>query len=319
MSVIDNKLLVDEDAFIDYMGKYLHEFQDRMGLVEGVKYCKNIGTNNYPLHVADGKDGLTIAVDHSRIVGYSYDDWYKHENEFNNSTLALLKEKGLERVVFYARSIVSFYKGINKDVDRTTFNYLLAVSRRVLYVYLNYKQPHQTPDRVVRDQIANIVKRLDGVEGWSYSFRTEYCNKQSAKLSIPLKSLETENSRYFLVLSCETPESMYGLISDHLERKYNFQCKETPLIGVVSTLVSCAALKSVMEIRASIFNMLPDSEKIKMPLAEHLAIIDALDRVKSIAIQGSTESLHEVTQEAYNLCLDLGLFLYSYIIESRGK
>ncbi len=32
MSVIDNKLLVDEEAFIDYMGKEFRDFQERIGI-----------------------------------------------------------------------------------------------------------------------------------------------------------------------------------------------------------------------------------------------------------------------------------------------
>ena len=32
MTVIDNRLLVDESAFIEYMGKELRDFQERMGV-----------------------------------------------------------------------------------------------------------------------------------------------------------------------------------------------------------------------------------------------------------------------------------------------
>ena len=53
MSVIDSKLLVDESAFIDYMGKELRDFQARMGLREKDKYCTNIGSNDFPLYVSD--------------------------------------------------------------------------------------------------------------------------------------------------------------------------------------------------------------------------------------------------------------------------
>lgn len=53
MSVIDNKLLVDESAFIDYMDKELRDFQERMGFQEENKHCTNIGSNDFPLYVSD--------------------------------------------------------------------------------------------------------------------------------------------------------------------------------------------------------------------------------------------------------------------------
>ena len=121
MTVIDNKLLVDEGAFIDYMGKEFRDFQERMGLREEDKYCTNIGSNGFPLYVSENKEGLYIVVDYARIVGYRYDDWFKREKGEGNAVLDLLKEKGLERVVYYARCITAFYKDTDKDLDGTIF------------------------------------------------------------------------------------------------------------------------------------------------------------------------------------------------------
>ena len=168
MSVIDNKLLVDESAFIDYMGKELHDFQERMGLLEKDKYRNDIGSSDFPLYVGENEEGLYIVVDYARIVGYRYDDWFKRENSGDNTVLTLLKEKGLERIVYYARCITAFYKDTDKDLDGTTFNYLRNKAKCILYVYLNYNQPQQTPHDVVKKQVVDIVRRLEGIKDGSY-------------------------------------------------------------------------------------------------------------------------------------------------------
>ena len=91
MSVIDNKLLVDEKAFIDFMSKEFRDFQKRMGFREENKHCTNIGSNDFPLYVSENKEGLYIVVDHARIIGYRYDEWFKREKGDGNTVLDLLK------------------------------------------------------------------------------------------------------------------------------------------------------------------------------------------------------------------------------------
>lgn len=319
MSVIDNKLLVDERTFIDYMGKELRDFQERMGLQEEDKYCTNIGSNDFPLYVSDIGDGLTIVVDHVRIVGYRYDDWFKRENSGDNTVLTLLKEKGLERVVYYARCITAFYKDTDKDLDGTTFNYLRSRAKCILYVYLNYNQPQQTPHDVVKKQVVNIVRRLEGIKDGSYLFEERYPSKRASRLRLPLKTLETEHREYYFILSCESTDSDCGLIQEHLYRKYGFQFDDMPLVEIACLLASRSVLKTILQTRFDIFNMLPDEEKIKMPLVEHAAVIGALSKVNDVITLDGEDPLCDCILEAYQMCLDLALFNYSYKIDSVGK
>lgn len=319
MTVIDNKLLVDESAFIDYMGKELRDFQERMGFQEEDKYCTNIGNNDFPLYVSDIGSGLTIVVDHTRIVGYRYDDWFKREKGEGNAVLTLLKEKGLERVVYYARCITAFYKDTDKDLDGTTFNYLRNKAKCILYVYLNYNKPQQTPHDVVKKQIVNIVRRLEGIKDGSYRFEERYPSKRASMLRIPLKTLETEHREYYFILSCESTDSECVLIQEHLYRKYGFQFGDMPLVEIACLLASCSVLKTIVQTRFDIFNMLPDEEKIKMPLVEHAAVIGALSKVNDVITLDGEDLLCDCVLEAYNLCLDLGMFSYSYAIDSVGK
>lgn len=319
MSVIDNKLLVDESAFIDYMGKELRDFQERMGFREEDKYCTNIGNNDFPLYVSDIGDGLTIVVDHARIVGYRYDDWFKREKGDGNAVLGLLKEKGLERIVYYARCITAFYKDTDKDLDGTIFNYLRNKAKSILYVYLNYNQPRQTPHDVVKKQIVNIVRRLEGIKDGSYLLEGRYPSKRASRLRLPLKTLETEHREYYFILSCESTDSECVLIQEHLYRKYGFQFDDMPLVEIACLLASRNVLKTILQTRFDIFNMLPDEEKVKMPLVEHAAVIGALSKVNDVITLDGEDPLCDCILEAYQMCLDLALFNYSYKIDSVGK
>lgn len=319
MSVIDNKLLVDEEAFIDYMGKEFRDFQERMGFREENKYCTNIGSNDFPLYVSDNGDGLTIVVDHARIVGYRYDDWFKRENSGDNTVLTLLKEKGLERVVYYARCITSFYKDTDKDLDGTTFNYLRNKAKCILYVYLNYNQPQQTPHDVVKKQVVNIVRRLEDIKDGSYRFEERYPSKRASRLRLPLKTLETEHRDYYFILGCESTESECRLIQEHLYRKYGFQFDDLPLVEIACLLASSDVLKIILQTRFDIFSMLPDEEKVKMPLVEHAAVIGALGKVNDLITLDGEDPLCDCILEAYQMCLDLALFNYSYKIDSVEK
>ena len=319
MSVIDNKLLVDESAFIDYMGKEFRDFQERMGFREEDKYCTNIGSNDFPLYVSDIGDGLTIVVDHARIVGYRYDDWFKRENSGDNTVLTLLKEKGLERVVYYTRCITAFYKDVDKDLDGTTFNYLRNKAKCILYVYLNYNQPQQTPHDVVKKQVVNIVRRLEGIKDGSYLFEERYPSKRASRLRLPLKTLETEHREYYFILSCESTDSECVLIQEHLYRKYGFQFNDMPLVEIACLLASCVVLKTILQTRFDIFSMLPDEEKVRMPLIEHVAVIGALSKVNDVVTLDGEDPLCDCILETYQMCLDLALFKYSYVIDSVGK
>lgn len=319
MSIIDNKLLVDENAFIDYMSKELRDFQARMGLREKDRYCTNIGSNDFPLYVSENEEGLYIVVDHARVVGYRYDDWFKHENSGDNTVLTLLKEKGLERIVYYARCIVSFYKDIDKDVENTEFNYLRNEAKRILYVYLHYNTPHQMPHDVTKKQVADIVKRLDDIRGGGYSLSEQYCNKQTSRLRLPLRTLDTEHQEYYFILKCISTESECKLIQEHLERKYDFKCGSVPLVEVACLLASCSVLKAIMKARVAVFNMLPDEEKAKMPLVEYVAVIEALDSIMPIITQHDSDPLHDYIMEAYQMCLDFGMFKYRYSIDYIAK
>ena len=319
MSVIDNKLLVDESAFIDYMGKELRDFQERMGLREKDKYCTNIGSNDFPLYVSDIGDGLTIVVDHARIVGYRYDDWFKRENSGDNTVLTLLKEKGLERIVYYARCITAFYKDTDKDLDGTTFNYLRNKAKCILYVYLNYNRPQQTPHDVVKKQVVDIVRRLEGIKDGSCLLEGRYPSKRASRLRLPLKTLETEHKEYYFILSCESTDGECVLIQEHLYRKYGFQFGDMPLVEIACLLASRSVLKTILEIRVAIFKMLPDEEKIKMPLVEHVAVVAELGKINDVITLDGEDPLCDCILETYQMCLDLGMFKYSYAIDIVGK
>ena len=319
MSVIDSKLLVDESAFIDYMGKELRDFQERMGLREKDKYCTNIGSNDFPLYVSKNEEGLYIVVDHARIVGYRYDDWFKRENSGDNTVLTLLKKKGLERIVYYARCITAFYKDTDKDLDGTTFNYLRNKAKCILYVYLNYNRPQQTPHDVVKKQVVDIVRRLEGIKDGSYLLEGRYPSKRASRLRLPLKTLETEHKEYYFILSCESTDSECVLIQEHLYRKYGFQFGDMPLVEIACLLASRSILKAILEIRVAIFRMLPDEEKIKMPLVEHVATVAALGKINDVITLDGEDPLCDCILETYQMCLDLGMFKYSYVIDSVGK
>nr|DAP57271.1 MAG TPA: hypothetical protein [Caudoviricetes sp.] len=319
MSVIDNKLLVDESAFIDYMGKELRDFRERMGLLEKDKYRNDIGSSDFPLYVSENKEGLYIVVDYARIVGYRYDDWFKREKGDGNAVLDLLKEKGLERVVYYARCITAFYKDTDKDLDGTTFNYLRNKAKCILYVYLNYNRPQQTPHDVVKKQVVDIVRRLEGIKDGSYLLEGRYPSKRASRLRLPLKTLETEHKEYYFILSCESTDSECVLIQEHLYRKYGFQFGDMPLVEIACLLASRSVLKTILEIRVAIFKMLPDEEKIKMPLVEHVAAVAALGKINDVITLDGEDPLCDCILETYQMCLDLGMFKYSYAIDSVGK
>lgn len=319
MSVIDNKLLVDEKAFIDFMSKEFRDFQERMGFREENKHCTNIGSNDFPLYVSENKEGLYIVVDNARIIGYRYDEWFKREKGDGNTVLDLLKEKGLERVVYYARCITAFYKDTDKDIDGTTFNYLRNKAKCILYVYLNYNLPQQTPHDVVKKQVVNIVRRLEGIKDGSYLFEERYPSKRASRLRLPLKTLETEHREYYFILSCESTDSECVLIQEHLYRKYGFQFNDMPLVEIACLMASRSVLKTILQTRFDIFNMLPDEEKIKMPLVEHTAVIGALSKVNDVITLDGEDPLCDCILETYQMCLDFGMFNYSYKIDSIGK
>ena len=310
---------MDESAFIDYMGKELRDFQERMGLREKDKYCTNIGSNDFPLYVSDIGDGLTIVVDHARVVGYRYDEWFKRENSGDNTVLTLLKEKGLERIVYYARCITAFYKDTDKDLDGTTFNYLRNKAKCILYVYLNYNKPQQTPHDVVKKQVVDIVRRLEGIKDGSYRFEERYPRKRSSKLRLPLKPLETEHREYYFILSCESTDSECVLIQEHLYRKYGFLFDDLPLVEIACLLASRNTLEAILQSRVDIFSMLPDEEKVKMPLVEHTAVVAALGKIIPTITHNGDVPINDIVFEAYQLCLDLGMFSYSYAMDSVGK
>ncbi len=290
-----------------------------LGFREENKYCTNIGSNDFPLYVSDNGDGLTIVVDHAGIVGYRYDDWFKRENSGDNTVLTLLKEKGLERVVYYARCITSFYKDTDKDLDGTTFNYLRNKAKCILYVYLYYNQPQQTPHDVVKKQVVNIVRRLEGIKDGSYRFEERYPSKRASRLRFPLKPLETEHRDYYFILSCESTDSECVLIQEHLYRKYGFQFDDMPLVEIACLMASSSVLKAILQTRFDIFNMLPDEEKVKMPLVEHAAVISVLNKVNNVITLGGEDPLCDCILETYQMCLDFGMFNYSYKIDSVGK
>lgn len=320
MSIIENKLLTDEQAFVDYMAEKFRLFQDTMELTEIGRFRKNIGSSDFPLHVGNSTEGFVIVVDNTRAVGYNYDRWLvEEEREGNGAALTLLKEKGLERVVHYARSIVAFYCDLNKDVDGMVLNLLLKESGQILYVFKNFKHQHQTPHQEVKDQIANIVKRLDDIKGGGYHLKAENYGKKTAKLVVPLDALESKEKHYNLTLCCEMYSDKCNLIIEHLKRKYNFECGETPLVEVVNTIVSIDVLTVVLERHLGIIAMGADGEWKGIMANECLAIIDVLKKVRSLVDLDGTDPLCDVVNEAYQLCLALGLFKYSYRIDDYKK
>ena len=247
--------------------------------MEKDKYRNDIGSSDFPLYVGENEEGLYIVVDYARIVGDRYDDWFKREKGGDNAVLDLLKEKGLERVIYYARCITAFYKDTDKDLDGTTFNYLRNKAKCILYIYLNYNRPQQTPHDVVKKQVVDIVRRLEGIKDGSYLLEGRYPSKRASRLRLPLKTLETEHKEYYFILSCESTDSECILIQEHLYRKYGFQFGDMPLVEIACLLASRSILKAILEIRVAIFKMLPDEEKIKMPLVEHVATVAALSKI----------------------------------------
>nr|DAN57730.1 MAG TPA: hypothetical protein [Caudoviricetes sp.] len=320
MSIIDNNLLTNETAFNEYMAEKFRLFQDTMELTEIGRFRKNIGSSDFPLHVGNSSEGFVFVVDNTRAVGYNYDRWLvEEEREGNGAALALLKEKGLERVVHYARSIVAFYCDLNKDVDGMVFNLLLKESGQVLYVFKNFKHQHQTPHQEVKDQIVSIVKRLDDIKGGGYRLKAEDYGKKTAKLVVPLDALETKEKHYNLTLYCEMYSNKGDLIIEHLKRKYNFECGETPLVEVVNTIVSIDVLTVVLERHLGDIAMVGDGEWKEILANENLAIIDVLKKVRSLVDLDGTDPLYDVVNESYRLCLSLGLFKYSYRIDGYKK